>query len=360
MIRATADNSANWIARFRDKVLLYAGNHQEMEAFQLHELVAGAVLHGRQGATLARRLRNHGYRGILMWDPENYGISLSQQAPQLLPDDEERAVTNQRALGVDAFLAPTMMPARDDPDAIKKLLDLGQRFVTAAELVDKRIPSFVTLPLSGLWLGSQSGHLVKDVADAGLPVALVLAATGDPLQRAAAIRTVLSVIEAAPLAIGLRCDLSAIGAVACGALAGAIGASSTYRHLYLPRKGSSQTIDRDGHVLVPGLSTWLKRATLGRLDKNLEALRCHAPICGGRSVYRFLGSDPSTRREAEVHAVEWWAELARQVLAPDNREQRVDRWQQHCLNSLSAFEEEGVTGLAARPGFLVGWSAWEL
>lgn len=62
-------------------------------------------------------------------------------------------------------------------------------------------------------------------------MALVLAHRNDPLGSLAAVRGLLRVLAEIPNVVLLRTDLAAIGAVANGASLGAVGTSTSVRHL---------------------------------------------------------------------------------------------------------------------------------
>lgn len=347
-------------AILRDRVMIYAGDNARLVESGLYGLADGVVFHGKGGADWARRTRSAGFEGPVLWDPERYQLG-EPQPPGGLFGETDEAAANQRVLGVDAFLSPSILPPNDDSDAVKKLLDAGHQFLEMARTVDSSLPGFVVLPLTPKWLSSWSDRLIDDVEESGLPIALVLAAVRDPLDEPEAIQTLLELVAVAPHVVALRCDLSAIGAVACGALAGAIGMSSSVRHLYIPRKGGGPPTDDSGYVLVTKASNWMKRSTLEKIPPDHDATKCGCPISGGRSVHQYFDGGRIDRSRAEHHDVLAWSMLKQEVLGEPGQRQRANAWREHCKASLRVYEDLKAEGVdVGIPGFLVGWSAWHL
>lgn len=339
-------------------ILLHAADQSVAAEERLHELVDGVVWHGARGATLLKQLRSSGYSGVLVWDPAEYD-NTDLSGGSTLFDPADRAADNQAALGVDIYLSPSPLPPQGDRDGVKKLLDMGSRFLARADELGA-VDKYVTLPLTPVWLrGKFRESLVEDVGNAGLPIALVLADRGDPLAHPEALQTMLTLVDKAPSTFLLRSDLSAIGVVAYGAKYGAIGGSSTYRHLYLPTARSSPADTRRGHVYVPKFQNWLRRETLARLNPEDSSLICHCEVSGGRSVMQYLPEREATRRRAERHAILSWRDLSGTVLNGWTRSDRTQAWQEACLAALEAFEAT-EDDLLSPPGYLVGWSAWTL
>jgi hypothetical protein len=344
----------------RDRVMIYAGPNAHVVESGLYAQGDGVVLHGAGGAQLARHLEDAGFEGPVLWDPERYQPGQSPVSEGLFNENDE-AAANQKLLGVDAFLSPSILPPSDDSDAIRKLLDEGYRFLEAARTVDASMPGFVVLPLTPRWLSSWSDSLIADVEESGLPLALVLAAAKDPLDRPEAIQTVLELVAVAPQVMALRCDSSAIGVVACGALAGAIGTSSSVRHLFLPRRGGGPPPDDAGYVFVTQANNWMKRSTIEKIPPDHDATKCPCPISGGRSVHQYFNGSQIDRTRAERHDVLAWSMLKNEILGEPGQRQRANAWRERCKASLRVYEtlkEDGVD--VSVPGFLVGWSAWQL
>ena len=114
-------------------------------------------------------------------------------------------------------------------------------------------------------------HLIEEVQAAGRPVAIVLLHRYNGLDTARAIADLLTFIaEVEPLpAVLLRCDISAVGAVAHRAFAGFVGWSANTRHGPLPmrrpiapRAMTSETIPR--RYSCPRCTTTSRRASSPR------------------------------------------------------------------------------------------------
>jgi hypothetical protein len=131
----------------RDRVMIYAGPNAHVVESGLYAEEDGVVLHGAGGAQLARHLKDAGFEGPVLWDPERYQPGQSPVSEGLFNENDEAAV-NQKLLGVDAFLSPSILPPSNDSDAIRKLLHEGYRFLETARTVDASMPGFVVLPLT--------------------------------------------------------------------------------------------------------------------------------------------------------------------------------------------------------------------
>jgi hypothetical protein len=151
----------------------------------------------------------------------------------------------------------------------------------------------VVLPVEPWWLRDGLSSLTEEVRAAERAVAIVLLDRYNGLDTAGAIAgllTFISAVEPLPVVL-LRCDISAIGAVAHRAFAGFVGWSASTRHGPLPMRQPDRTADDDERddsppVLVPALNDYFKTSKLPALARNrrLDVLRCDDPFCGGDSL----------------------------------------------------------------------------
>jgi hypothetical protein len=249
----------------------------------------GAVVPGKKGVKLAAKVP-----GVLI-DPAAY-------APQEKTDfealfDYDDWLVRQQAAGVPLILTDTPRIRKGDLPALQQAL---ARWATIDE------PTLAVLPIEPWWLREGLSCLTKEVQAAGRPVAIVLLHQYnglDPAGAVAGLLTFMSAVEPLPVFL-LRCDISAIGAVAHGAFAGFVGWSSNTRHGPFPMRqpdGSERDDERDQSpsVLVPALNSYFKASKLPALARNrrLDVLRCDDPICDGDSLLRI-----AERAEVDLQA----------------------------------------------------------
>jgi hypothetical protein len=137
----------------------------------------------------------------------------------------------------------------------------------------------------------------------------------------------------------LRCDISAIGAVAYGAFAGFIGWSAATRHGPLPIRRPKRDGQDDGErdespaVFVPALHDYFKASRLPAFARGgrRDILQCDEPACGDSrllGIARVSEVDlAAARARAYYHNVGSAERIARRVLR--SQEPR-DAWWEAC------------------------------
>ena len=299
----------------------------------------GAVVSGRQGAKLAARTP-----GVLV-DPAAYGVPATADAGPLFDYDEW--LTRQQAAGVPLILTDTPRIRNDDRSALRKALERW------ASIDD---PTLVVLPLEPWWLREGLPHLIEEVRAAGRPVAIVLLHRYNGLDTARAVADLLTFIaEVEPLpAVLLRCDISAVGAVAHRAFAGFVGWSANTRHGPLPmrrpdRAEGDDERDDSPSVFVPALHNYVKTSKLPALarDRRMNVLRCGDPVCRGGSLLEIAELAETDLRAGRLlasrHNMASTEQLARRILAV--AEPR-DAWREACragADASAALTESGVS-----------------
>jgi hypothetical protein len=238
----------------------------------------GAIVSGKQGARLAA-----GEPGVLV-DPAAYGVSATIDSEPLFDYDDW--LTRQRAAGVPLILTDTPRIPNKDRSALRKALERWA-------FIDE--PTVVVLPIEPWWLRDGLPELTEEVREAGRPVAIVLlhGYNGfDPARSIAGLLAFISDAEPLPVVL-LRCDISAVGAVAHGAFAGFVGWSANTRHGPLPlrrpdRAEGHEERDESPSVFVPALHDYLKTSKLPALARTRrpDVLRCSDPVCRGDSLLR--------------------------------------------------------------------------
>jgi hypothetical protein len=291
----------------------------------------GAVVSGKQGAKLAATTR-----GVLV-DPAAYGWQAGTDTAPLFDYDEW--LWRQQAAGVPVILTDTPRIPNDDRSALRKAL------ARWASIDD---PTLVVVPIEPWWLRNGLACLTEEVRAAGRPVALILLHPYNGLDAAGAVAGLLTLIhEVRPVPVVLlRCDISAVGAVAHGAFGGFVGWLPNTRHGPLPmrrpgRPGRAENDDSPS-VLVPALHDYVKPSKLPALSRNPnpDMLRCGDPVCRGGSlleIAELCEDDPQAGRLlAGRHNMASTEQIARRIFAA--ADPRV-AWQEACGKGAEAAAE---------------------
>jgi hypothetical protein len=304
----------------------------------------GAVVPGKQGARLAAKMP-----GILV-DPALYDPRAKVGSDALFDCDEW--LMRQRAAGVPLLLTDTPRIRNRDRSALRKAL-------ARWETIDQ--PTLVVLPIESWWLREGLSCLTEEARAAGRPVAIVLLHRFNGLDAAGAIAGLLTFIPAIgqlPVVL-LRCDISAVGAVAYGAFAGFVGWSASTRHGPLPMRQPGRAQDDDDRdespgVFVPALHDYFKASKLPAFarSRRLDVLRCDDPVCRGSSLLRIAELSEvdlfAARMLAYRHNVASTEQIARRVLSADEPR---DAWWETCkagANLSASLAGDGITLPAPR------------
>jgi hypothetical protein len=280
----------------------YLGGSVDVD--QLRTVVAtcgGAVVPGKSGAKLAMKVPG------VMLDPAQYD-GTSKTVPEGLFDFDEW-LERQRAAGVPVVLTDTPRIRNRDRSALRKAL-------ARWEMIDE--PTVVVLPLESWWLRDGLSCLTEEVRAAGRPVAVVLLNHYNGLDTARAVTGLLefvSAVDGLPVML-LRCDVSAIGAVAHGAFAGFVGWSASTRHGPMPMRPKEGNGERDESppVFVPALHDYFKASRLPAFarGRHRDILRCDDATCRGASLARISRLSEVDLAEARVQAYSHHVAIAEQ------------------------------------------------
>jgi hypothetical protein len=297
-----------------------------------------AVVPGLRGAALVRDCDDAAV------DPFAYKPGAVADSNALFEYDEW--LQRQRAAGVPIILTdPPRIEARDR-DALRKAL---RRWAKEAQCV------LVVLPLDPWWLRAGLSCLIDEVATAQRPVAVVVMDAYNGLDTAGTVAGLVAFIAAVdPLpVVPLRCDVSAVGAVAYGALAGFVGVSSSTRHGPVPmtRRGEHDQDERDDSpsVFVPALHAYLKASRLPAISRGgaNDVLRCYDSVCAGESLLQIARlaetNLAAARARAYRHTMAAHDLLAQRVFSA---EEPRDAWWELCksgADETAALIERGIS-----------------
>ncbi|MEV0229319.1 hypothetical protein [Nonomuraea sp. NPDC050786] len=198
-------------------------------------------------------------------------------------------IQTQRQMRLPVVLTDSGYVGRADRSALVAILEQTVRAGTEVTAV---------LPLSASWLADDEvKHLIGEINQHRVPVALVLEHTADPLATQWAVRGLKHLLEQARPAVSLLCtDLSGIGALAHGAAWVAVGVTSSLRHLYpADRPGPPYGTLPTKYAIVPRLLSFMRVerilegwAHTQQHDDLVEDLwRCACAECGNRTMDRF-------------------------------------------------------------------------
>ena len=301
----------------------YLGASVGLDGLQAAVSACGAaVVRGVRGATLAARTQR------TLIDPASYETSTSGPQESLFPCDEW--LDRQRAAGVPLLLTDSDRIHNGAREELRKALGRW-------EMLDES--TLVVLPLEPWWLQGGLACLTEEVRAAGRPIGLVLLGHYNPLDAAGSIAgllTFISALDDLPVVV-LRCDVSAVGAVAHGVFAGFAGMSASTRHGPLPMRRTTETDteserDDSAAVLVPALHAYHKVSKLPAFTRaEQDVLRCDCWSCSGQSLLRVTRLNEidiaAARAEAYMHNVATQEQIAREVFAAGDPR---DAWWKRC------------------------------
>ena len=189
-----------------------------------------------------------------------------------------------------------------------------------------------TLPIDSLILKNSAEQLRTAIDRVGVPVALALGHSNDPFGAVDTVRGLLHLLGSSVSIALLRTDLSAVGAVAAGAQFGAVGTSSTLRHIW-PSKGGGRSPGTS--VLVPRLMSYhlLERLPLVAAQVPADYFWCDCNICEGGAVF-----DHVTEHTAPDHSIGSIATFAANLLS-GTREENLKSFREKAMNAQTLHSE---------------------
>jgi hypothetical protein len=342
------------LATLQDEIMVYTHKGAESGLCARLAIGAGGVVTRVESTAVA--LRRAGFDGALVIDPARYDRDAPpyQQLPfgGVLQDWVDRQAQHRVA----AYLSPSPYIDDGDSGALQAIIDEGVEFCRMVSVADPQAPGFLVVPVARSWLTTGLDELVGRLTDAAVPVALMLGDPTDPLGTRAAVEGLVAIVTALDTVALMRSDLSAIGAIAYGALMGSIGTLTSSRHFVQPTKRAGGVSgDKTPSVLVEAIASYVRGSKLEYVEGDGGLLTCHCPVCDGRSLTRF--GQMLYVPEALFHNQHVWRAIARRVLGQAEAERPVG-WSAACERALDALVElEARTGVGfPPPGYLRAWS----
>jgi hypothetical protein len=242
---------------------------------------------------------------------------------------------------------------------------IGSRNLKALESVLAQTAAFggrvvAVLPLHMDWLLGDADRLIAAINASGVPVALIIEHRRDPFALPKAVLGLLKVLAQVKVnVLLLRCDLSAIGAVAFGASVGAIGTTTSLRHLF-PIVAKGKTRRGGGAKVAAYVPSCMTYRTLEKIFDAINAdfahqerWKCPCRYCGGE-----LLSGIVDEVRAYQHSLASIAVMAEGLLTGSNSPAAMGRsWVEKCRHAqFTNLEIEADTGIRwETPLFLGAW-----
>jgi hypothetical protein len=294
----------------------------------------GMVVSGAQSLQLVEHLGNLGYRAPLLADRQKYKGKRRKRASE--PFDPNW-ISRQRRLGLPAIIPDAGYVAEADLPGLRTVLQNSEAIDGAVAL----------LAVANWWMYDAGLRLlIQELRDTDVPVALVLEHRGDPLGVARIIHGVLAILDVGITMMMLRCDVSALGLIARGALAAAYGSKTSIRHLY-PTSGNG-----GGGGGNPKESVlWSAGTALHYRDLLYDAVtaspddpcwECACGVCAGARLDRLaMASVEEVRRHNSASMLD-----LRDEMADLSSQDRPLWWAQRCRDAVAAHAAVNVGPVA--------------
>jgi hypothetical protein len=296
------------------------------------------TLAGPGGPQLLREMRDEGYQRPVLLDAVGYaGRSI----------DSVRWAAEQTALGVDRVLMPGLYVPWTKDDFGSLLSVVAEERRVAADL-----EAILLLSIDARWI-AYAIDAVIDALACGLPVALVLADGGGPLERKDAAANLRRLVVSHPGTAVLRSDHGGLVAAACGDGHTSIGLSTSTRHFVAAGMSAFKKRDNSPRVFVRPLLDWFKGTDLAGWDAANVPILCHFPCCRGRSLgERYFSGDSA--HAAAWHNMHALADFADHILnAP--LEDRPSVFREACELAASHYGLAGLRGPIEMKSQLKRW-----
>lgn len=262
----------------------------------------GLVVSGADALKAIEYLQWRGYPAALLADRQLYKGKRRKLACQPFDPDW---ISRQRRLGLPAIVPDAGYVAAHDLPGLRLVLQRSAEIPGAVAL----------LALANWWMhGEGLRLLLAELRGTDVPVALVLEHRDDPLGAHRILQGVVELLRAGVTMLMLRCDMSALGLIAHGALAAAYGSRTSIRHLYPVSNGGG------GNGNPKESAFWPTGTALHYRDLLYDAVsasphdpcwRCWCSVCNGQRLDR-LGTSliEEVRQHNSASLLDLRAELA--------------------------------------------------
>ncbi len=303
----------------------------------------GLVVSGRDALQLVEHLKWRRYQAPLLADRQRYKGNRRKLASEQFDADW---ISRQQRLGLPAIIPDAGYVALGDLPGLRSVLQRSAEIPGAVAL----------LALANWWMHDEGLKLLMaELRGAGMPVALVLEHSKDPLSVSRILRGVVAVLRAGITMLTLRCDPSALGLLANGALAAAYGTRTSIRHLYpVSGGGGGNNKSRESALWPAGIALHYRDLLYDAVSASPAdpCWACSCPVCGGRRLDRL---DMAPLDEVRAHNSASLLEL-RAEMAGISPASRPRWWARRCRDAelAHAAVDAGPVALTC-PKSLIWW-----
>lgn len=331
----------------RDRCLTVASSESATQlAARLDLQHGGLVVSSTQPSKVVHSARVGFPRMVIAIDPRaaeevpatiDMPVDLLEADDGLIPPPSlAQLIDGQRDMGADFGVIPGRFIKSEDSHSLRALM-------TKANGLDRN-DVIVRVPVAYTWLRPTNvSQLIAILATSRHPVALSLGDRADPLDNPGVPEGLRTVIAALPNLTVWKTDLAGIDALACGALATAVGVSTSLRHTCPPgRPGKAiNKNDKSPRVFLPKLLRYVRASHLhDEWFASVPAWTCDCVICGGEPVDRFTGANDDFIL-ASLHNTVAITALHRELIALPGAHRKV-LWHQRLEEAQAAHVELSV------------------
>jgi hypothetical protein len=304
---------------------------------------SGLVVSGADALKIIEYMQWRRYPAALLADRQRYKGKRRKLACQPFDPDW---ISRQRSLGLPAIIPDAGYVAKHDLNGLRLVL---QR---SAEIPD----AVALLALANWWMHGEGLRLLQaELRGTDVPLALVLEHRDDPLGVYRILQGVVDLLRSGVTMLMLRCDVSALGLIAHGALAAAYGSRTSIRHLYPVSDGGG------GNGNARESAFWPTGTALHYRDLLYDAVtasprspcwECWCRLCDGKRLDRLsVAPIEEVRQHNSASLLDLRAELA--GISSANRPQW---WTRRCRDAELAHiaVDAGPVALAC-PKSLIWW-----
>jgi hypothetical protein len=283
---------------------------------------SGLVLTGRMPRPTVEALRAHGFTGPILCDANRYSGRRRSLAAVGIRD---AWTAEQHELGLVALTDSGYLAPHDWP-GLHRILACAAR---------QPGPTIAMLPLSARWFEHSVDALAEEIERHGVPVAVAIEHAKDPFGVWHVARGFLALRSLPVPVLLLRSDVSALGALAHGTYAAAVGTTGRLRHIP-PRARRGAVTFCSLRAFVPPLLGHHSLDALGRLAPNW---RCDCHECAGAPLTD-LADTPRPEVSSFRHSLSAQLTLWSSLRADQSA---VDGWLGHCERALARHRELSTT-----------------
>ena len=318
----------------RDVVWYLGARLTDTERLDYALATGGVVLRGESGCKAAASLRDAKFNGRIWIDPAAYEQPKQPEPDTLFGDWWQ---LRQGELRVEEFISPGSYVDAGDMESLRRSLDSEGAWVS-------RAGGRLSLSLRAGWLTKHVEPLIAELQVADAPFALAFADSNDPLGLRGAVSGLVALLESVDDIAVLRCDLGAIGAIAHGAVLGALGTSTGVRHAVPPgHQPGGVANDKSPSVFLPKLLDFKLGSFLDSFPRAASPT-CELECCEGAPLRRL--NDEHMNLEARRHNRLAIGELIHRVVATE-QSHRAQVFRSLCIDA--EYEAQELSGLARRP-----------